>query len=165
MVSPVVMFSSKSWELNPKEHQKPYAFELWCWRRCLRVPWTARKSNQSILNEINPEYSLEICWCWNWRSNTLATWFEELTHWKRPWCWERMRAGREGDDKGWDGWVPSPTWWTWVWASSGRWWRTGKPGVLQSMGSRTVRHEWATEQQHINCRHLSTQENMAKVKS
>ena len=101
MVSPVVMFSSKSWELNPKEHQKTYAFELWCWRRCLRVPWTARKSNQSILNEINPEYSLEICWCWNWRSNTLATWFEELTHWKRPWCgkeWGQEEKGMTEDE-------------------------------------------------------------------
>ena len=68
------------------------------------------------------------------RNNTLATWFEEPTHWKRPWCWERLRAGGEGDDRGWDGWMASAIQWTWVWASSGRWWRTGKPGVLQSMG-------------------------------
>ena len=145
MVSPVVMFSSKSWELNPKEHQKPYAFELWCWRRCLRVPWTARKSNQSILNEINPEYSLEICWCWNWRSNTLATWFEELTHLKRPGCWERSNVEGEVDDKGWDDLMASPTQRTWVWGSSGSWWWTGGPGMLQSMGSQRVGHDWVTE--------------------
>ena len=84
-------------------------------------------------------------WCWSWNSSTLATWCEELTHWKRPWCWKRPKAGREGDDRGWDGWMASPTWWTWVWASSGSWWWTGRPGMLQSMGSRRVTHDWATE--------------------
>ena len=84
-------------------------------------------------------------WRWSWSSSTLATWCEEPTHWKRPWCWERLKAGGEGDDRGWDGWMASPTWWTWVWASSGSWWRAGKPGVLQSMGSQRVRHDWATE--------------------
>ena len=73
-------------------------------------------------------------WCWSWSSNTLATWCEELIHWKRPWCWERLKAGGEGDDRGWGGWVASPTWWTWVSASSRNWWWTGKPGVLQSQG-------------------------------
>ena len=68
------------------------------------------------------------------------------THWKRPWYWERLKAG-EGEDRGWDGWMASPTQWTWVWANSGRWWRTGKPSVLQSMGSQRVRHDWVTEQQ------------------
>ena len=72
-------------------------------------------------------------WCWSWSSNALATWWE-LTHWKRPWCWERLNAGGEGDDRGWDGWMASPTQWTWVWASSQDWWWTGKLGVLQSMG-------------------------------
>ena len=85
-------------------------------------------------------------WCWGWNSNTLATWCEELTHWKRPWCWERRKAGGEGDYRGWDGWMTSLTQWTWVWASSGSWWCTGKkPVVLQSMGSQRVRHDWATE--------------------
>ena len=74
-------------------------------------------------------------WCWSWSSNTLATWSEGLTHRKRPWCWERSKAGGEGDNKGQDGWMASAIQWTWVWASSGRWWRTGKPGVLQSMAS------------------------------
>ena len=91
------------------------------------------RSNQSILKEINPEYSLKD-WCWSSRSNTLATWCEEPTHWKRPWCWDRLKAGGKGGDRGWDGWMAPLTQWTWVWANSGRWWRTGKPGVLQSMG-------------------------------
>ena len=84
-------------------------------------------------------------WCWSWSSNTLATWCEELTHLRRPWCWERLRAGGEGDDRGWDGWMASPTQWTWVWVNSGSWQWTGKPGVLQSMGSQRVRYDWATE--------------------
>ena len=72
-------------------------------------------------------------WCWSWNSNTLATWCKELSHWKRPWCWERLKAGGEGDDRGWDGWMASLTQWTWVWVNSGSWWWTGKPGVLQSV--------------------------------
>ena len=84
-------------------------------------------------------------WCWSWNSNTLATWGKELTHWKRPWCWERLKVGGEADDRGWDGWMASPTQWTWVWVNSGSWWWTGRPGVLQSMGSQRVGHDWATE--------------------
>ena len=84
-------------------------------------------------------------WCSTWNSNTLATWCEELTHWKRPWCWERLKAGGEGDDRGWDGWMASPTQWTWVWVNSGSWWWTGRFGMLQSMGSQRVRHDWVTE--------------------
>ena len=84
-------------------------------------------------------------WCWSWNSNTLATWCEELTHWKRPWCWERLRAGGEVDDRGWDGWMASPTQWTWVWVDSGSWWWTGRPSILQFMGSQRVGHDWATE--------------------
>ena len=82
---------------------------------------------------------------WSWNSNTLANWCGELTHLKRPWCWERLKAEGEGDDRGWDGWKALPTGWTWVWVSSGSWWWTGKPGVQQSMGSQRVRHDWATE--------------------
>ena len=84
-------------------------------------------------------------WFWSWNSNTLATWCKEWTHWERPWCWERWEAGGGGDDRGWDGWMASPIQWTWVWASSGNWWWTGKPGMLQSMGSQRVRHNWGTE--------------------
>ena len=81
----------------------------------------------------------------NGYSNTLATSCKELTHWKRLWCWEGLRVGGEVDNRGWDGWVASPTRWTWVWVSSGSWWWTGRPGVLQSMGLQRVRHDWATE--------------------
>ena len=77
--------------------------------------------------------------------NTLATWCKELTAWERPWCWEGLKVGAEGDDRGWDGWMASSTQWTWVWIDSRSWWWTGKPGVLQSMGSQTVRHDWATQ--------------------
>ena len=93
-------------------------------------------------------------WCWSWISNTLATWCEELTHWKRPWCWERLKAGGEGDDRGWDGWMLSPNQWTWVWLDSGTWWWTGRPCVLQSMGLKRVGHDWATEQ--LNWTELSS---------
>ena len=84
-------------------------------------------------------------WCWSWNFNTLATWCEELTHLKRPWCWERLKAGGKGDHRGWDGWMASPTQRTWVWLDSGSWWWTGRPGVLRFMGLQRVRHDWATE--------------------
>ena len=117
------------------------AFELWSWRRLFRVPWTARRSNQSILKEVSPECSLEGLMLklklqyfghLMWRNDSL----------KRPWCWKRLKAEGEGDDRGWDGWLASLTWWTWVWIGSRSWWWTGKPGVLQSMGSQRVRNEW-----------------------
>ena len=79
------------------------------------------------------------------QSNTLATWCKEMTHLKRPWCWERLKAGGEGDDRGGDGWMASLTQWTWVWVNSGSWWWTGRAGVLQSMGSQRIGHDWATE--------------------
>ena len=101
------------------EHQRIDVFELWCWRRLLRVPRTARRSNQSILKETSPEYLLEGLILKLKNCNTLATWCEGLTHWKRPWCWEWLKQGGEGDDKGWDGWMASLTRWIWVWASSG----------------------------------------------
>ena len=107
---------------------------LFNWRILLRVPWTARTSNQSILKEISPEYSLERLML---KLQYLATWCKELNHWKISWCWKRLKAGGEGDDRGWDGWMASLTRWTWVWASSRSWWYTGKPGVLQSMGSQS----------------------------
>ena len=84
-------------------------------------------------------------WCWSWNSNTLATWCKELSQWKRSWCWARWKAGGEGDDRGSDGWVESPTVWTWVWASSWCWWWTERPGVLQYTGWQIVRHDWVTK--------------------
>ena len=89
-----------------------------------------RRSNQSVLKKINPDYSLEGL---SWSSNTLATWCEEMTHWKRPWCWERLKGKGERSDRGWDRWMVSSTQWTWVWTNLGRWWRTGKPGMIQFM--------------------------------
>ena len=84
-------------------------------------------------------------WCWSWNSSTLATSCEELIHWRRPWCWEGLGAGGERDDRGWDGWMASPTQWTWVWVYSGSWWWTESPGVLRFMVSQRVGHDWATE--------------------
>ena len=92
MFFPVVMYGCESWTIKKVKNWRIDAFELWCYRRLLRVPWTSRRSNQSILNEINPDI-LWKDWCWS--SSTLATWCEELSYWKRPWCWERLKAGVE----------------------------------------------------------------------
>ena len=144
MVFPVVTYGCESWTAKKAECQKIDAFELWCWKRLLGVPWTARRSNQSILTEISPGCSLEGLML-KLNSSTLAIWCEELTHLKRPWWWERLRAGGEGDDRGSNGWMASPTQWTWVWVNSRSWWWTGRPGVLQSMGLQRVGHKWVTE--------------------
>ena len=106
MVFPVVIYGCNSWTVKKAERWRIDAFELWCWRRLLGVPWTARRSNQSILRR-SVLSVLWKDWCWGWNSNTLATWCEELAHWKRPWCWERLKEGGEGDDRGWDGWMAS----------------------------------------------------------
>ena len=144
MVFPIVMDGCKSWTIMKAEARRIDAFELWCWRRLLRVPWTARRSNQSILKEISPEYSLEGLML-KLKLQYFGHWCEEMTHLKRPWCWERLKVGGDGDDRGWDGWMASPTQWTWVWVSAGSWWWTGRPGVLQSMGLQRVGHNWVTE--------------------
>ena len=119
MVFPVVMYGCENQTTKKTEYWRIDAFKLWWWRRLLRVPWTARRSNQSILKEISPIFQLENQsnqsnihwkgWCWSWNSNTLATWCEELTQWKRPWCWERLKVGEKGDDRGWGGLIASPT--------------------------------------------------------
>ena len=108
MVFPVVMYGCESWTIKRAEHWRFNAFELWFWRRLLRVPCTTRRSIQSILKEISPECSLEGLML-KLNSKTLATWWEELIHLKRPWCWERLSTGGEGDDRGQDGWISSPT--------------------------------------------------------
>ena len=134
------------WEFNDKESWVPknWCFELWYWRRLLRVPWTARRSNQSIPKDINPEFSfeglmlkMELQYSSHlmWRTDSL----------EKPWFWERMKVRGEGNNREWDGWMETPTWGTWVWASSWSWWWTGKPGVLQSMGLQTVRHDLVTK--------------------
>ena len=142
MVFPVVLLGCET--IKKAEHRRIHAFKLWCWRRLLRVPWTARRSNQSILKEISPGISLEGMML-KLKLQYLSTSCEELTHWKRLWCWEGLGAGGEGEDRGWDGWMASLTRWTWVWVNSGSWWWTGRPGVLRFMGSQRVRHDWVTE--------------------
>ena len=103
MVFPIVMYGYESWATEKAEHWRIDAFELWYWRRLLRVPWTAKRYNQSIWKKsvLNIHWK---DWCWSWNSNILGTWCKELTHWKRPWCWEILKAGGEGDDRGWDAW-------------------------------------------------------------
>ena len=128
----------ESWVLKNCELSELSAFGLWCWRRLMRVPWTARRSHQSVLKEVNPEYSFED-WCWRWNSNTLATWCKEVTHWKRPWCWERLKAGGEGNNRGWDGWMASLTQWTQVWASFRSWWWTWKPAAVHGVAKSWTR--------------------------
>ena len=144
MVFSVVMYGCESWTVKKAECQRIDAFELWCWRRLFRVPWTTRRSNQSILKDISPDYSLEGLMLklklqyfghLMWRTDSL----------KRPWCWERLKAGGKGDNRGWDTWMASPTQWTWVWVNSRSWWWMGRPGMLLSMGSQRVWHDWATE--------------------
>ena len=134
MVFPVVMFGCESWTIKKAEHHRIDAFGLWCWRRLPRVPWTARRSNQSILKEISPEYSLEGLMLKlklqyfghvMWRTDTL----------EKTLMLGKTEGGRRGDDRGWDGWMTTLTRWTRVWASSESCWWTGKPGVLQSVGS------------------------------
>ena len=144
MVFPVVMHSCERWAIKKTENCGIDAFELWCWRRLLRA---------LDCKEIQPDNpkgdKLSIQWkdwCQSWSSNTWATWCKELTHGKRPWCWERLRAKREGGDRRWDGWMASLTQWTWVGANSRRLWRPGKLCMLQFTGFQRVRHNWKTEQ-------------------
>ena len=144
MVFPVVIYGCESWTINKVERQRIDTFELWCWRRPLRVPWTARRCKQSILKEISLEYSLE--------GLMLKLKLQYFVHvmWRidsleKTWCWARLRAGEKGGNRGWDGWMASPTWWMRVWVNSRSWWWTGRPGGLQFMGSQRVGHDWATE--------------------
>ena len=134
MVFPVVTYGCESWTVKKAVSWRLDAFELWCWIRLLWVPWTARRSNQFILKETSPGCSLEWLML-TLKVQYLATWCEELTHLKRPWCWKRLKVGGEGDKRGWDGWMASLTQWTWVWVNSRSWWWTGRPGMLHSMGS------------------------------
>ena len=145
------MYGYENWTIQKAECQRTDAFKLWCWRRLLRILWATRRSVWSILKEINPEYSLE-----GLMLKPKLQYFGHLIRrirvtGKWPWWWERLKAGGEGSDREWDGWMASPTQWIWVWANSGRQWRTGKPVVLQSMELQRVRHKLATEQ-HLKMR-------------
>ena len=147
MVFPVVMYWCESWMIKKAEHWRTDDFELWCWRRLLRAPWTRRRSNQSILKEISTEYSLEGL------RLKLKLWYFGHLVWRTDSLENTLMLGKiegsgEADDRGRDVWMASPTQWTWVWASSWRWWMAGKPGVLQFMGLKRVRRDWAIEQQH-----------------
>ena len=144
MVFPVVMYESESWTIKLTEHWRTDGLVL---EKIPESPLNSKeikpvspKGNQFwILERLMPKLKLQHFGHLMGRTDS--------SQWKRSWCWERLKAGGEGDKRGWDGWMASPTRWTWVWASSGRWWRTGKPGVLQSMGWQRVTHDWATEQQ------------------
>ena len=149
MAFPVVMYGCESWTIKKAECQRIDAFELWCWKRLLRV-LTARRSNQSILRKsvLNTHWK---DWCWSWNSNSLDTWYEESTHCKRPWCWERLKTGGKGNDREWDDWMASPTRWTWVWVSSGVDDGQGSLACCSPWDLQRVRHDWATERNWTEC--------------
>ena len=150
MVFPVVMYGCESWTIKKTECWRTDAFKLWSWRRLLRVSWTARRSSQSILKEINPEYLLEGLML----NLSPMPWPPDARSWligKDPDARnERLRAEGEGGNRGWDGRMASLIQWTWVWENSWRQWRAGRPGELQSMGSQRIRHNWVTEDAHTH---------------
>ena len=144
VVFPVVMDGCESWTVRKAESLKIDAFEQWCWRRLLRVPWTSRRSNQSILKEISPGYSLEGLML-KLKLQYFSHLMRRVDSLEKTLMLGGIGIGGEGDDRGWDGWMASPTPWTWVWVNSwSRWW-TGRPGELRFMGSQKVGHDWTTE--------------------
>ena len=146
LVFPVVMYGCESWTMKKAECWRIDAFELWCWRRLLKSPLDWKE-----IQPVHPKGKESIHWkesCWSRNSNTLANWCKELTHLKKILMMERLKVGGKGDDREWNGWMASPTKWTWVWVNSGSWWWTGRPSVLQAMGLHRVRHDWSTE---MNC--------------
>ena len=144
MVFPVVMYGCESLTIKKADHQIIDIFELWCYRRLLRVPWTARRSNQSILKEISPECSLGGLML-KLKLQYFGHMMQRADSLEKTLMLGKMKAGEEGDNRGWDGWLASLTQWTWIWVNSGSLWWTGRPGVLRFMGSQRVRHNWVTE--------------------
>ena len=144
MVFPLAMYECECWTREKVEHQRIDAFELWCWRRLLRVPWASRRSNQSILKETSPECSLEGVML-KLKLRYFGHLMQRADSFKRPWCWETLKAEGEEDNRRWDGLMASPTQWTWAWVNYGSWWWTVRPGVLWHIGSRRVRLDWVTE--------------------
>ena len=144
MVSPVVMYGCESWTIKKAEWRRIDAFELGCWWRLLRVPWTARRSYQWILKKsvLNIHWK---DWSWSWNSKTLANWWKNWLICKDPEAGKDWRQEGKGTTEAWEWWMSLPTLWTWIWVSSGSWWWTEKPGMLQSMGSERVWHNWATK--------------------
>ena len=144
MVFPVVMYGCESWTVKKVEHQRIDTFKLWCWRKLLRVPWTARRSNLSILKEIIPEYSLEGQML-KLKLQYFGHLMQRTDSLEKTLMLGNIEGRKRRGNRGWNGWMASLTRWTWVWVGSGTWWRTGRPGVLQSMGSQRVGHNWVTE--------------------
>ena len=144
MVFPVVMYGCESWTIKKAERWRSDAFELWCWRRLLRVLWTTGRSNQSILKEISPEYSLEGLML-KLKLQYFGHLMQRTDSFEKSLMLGKIEGRRRGDNRGWDGWMASPIQWTRAWVNSGNWWWTGRPGVLQSMGSQRVGHDWATK--------------------
>ena len=151
MVFPVIMYGCES-----LDHKEGWELKNWCFQtvvleKTLESPLDSKeikpvnpKGNQPwiFIGRTDDEAETPIFWPPDLKSRLIS---KDPAHWQRPWCWERLKVGREGDDRGWDGWMASPTQWTWVWVGSRSWWRTGKPGVLQSMGLQRVGHNWVTE--------------------
>ena len=144
MVFPVVMYGCECWTVKKAEHQSSDAFELWCWRRLLRIPWTARRSNQSILKEISPGCSLKELML-KLKLQYFGHIMQRVDSLEKTLMLGELGAEGEGDNRECDGWIASLTQWTWVCLNSGSWCWTGRPGMLQFMGSQRVRHDWATE--------------------
>ena len=138
------MYGCESWTIKKAEHWRIDAFELQCWRRFSRNPWTARSSNQSIVKKINPEYSLEGLML-KLKLQYFGYLMRRMDSLEKTLMLGNIEGRRRRDDREWDGWMTSPIQWTWVWASSGSWWWTGRPGMLQFLGSQRVRHDWASE--------------------
>ena len=136
------MYECESWTIKKAESWRIDAFELWCWRRLLRVPWTAGKYNQSILKEISPEYSMKRLML-KLKLQYFGHLMGRTDSFEKTLMLEKIEARGEGDDREWNGWMASPTRCTWVWANSGSWWWTEKSGVLQSMRWQRVGHDWA----------------------
>ena len=136
MVFPVVMYGCESWTIKKAERQIIDTFELWCWRRLLRVPWTARTSTQSILKEISPEYSLEGLML-KLKLQYIGHLMRRTNSFVKTLMLGKIEGRRRRGWQRWDGWMASLTQWTWVWVNSGSWWWTGRPGVLQSTGSQS----------------------------
>ena len=144
MVSPVVMYGCESWTVKKAEHWRINTFELWCWRRLLKVPWSARPSNQSILKEISPGCSFEGLML-KLKLQYFGHFMRRVDSLEKTLMLGGIGGRRRRDNRGWDGWMASPTQWTWVCVDSGSWWWTGRAGVLRFMTSQRVRHDWATE--------------------
>ena len=137
------MYGCESWTIKKAESQRIDAFELWCWRRLLRVPWNARRSNQKILKETSPEYSLEGLML-KLKLQSFGHLMQRADSFEKTLMLGKTEGKKRRDGRGWDGWMASPTQWTWVWVNSRSWWWTGRPGVLQSTGLQRVRHNWVT---------------------